>query len=105
MSLRFYQKNENAVQIQQYRPIFTKVGTNHITEIAQKIIRPMQSAFMRGRHILEGVVVLHEAIDELHRKNMDGAIIKIDFEKGIRQSNIALSPTSIAYERFCTRMV
>ena len=64
-------KKENAVQIQQYRPIcllnvsfkiFTKVGTNRITEIAQKIIRPKQSAFMPGRHILEGVVVLHETI-------------------------------------------
>ena len=32
---------------------------------------------MLGRHILEGVVVLHETIHELHRKKMD----KIDFEK------------------------
>ena len=79
-------KKENAVQIQQYRPIcllnvsfkiFTKVGTNRITEIAQKIIRPTQSAFMPGRHILEGVVVLHETVHELHRKKMDGAFLKL----------------------------
>ena len=83
-------KKENAVQIQQYRPIcllnvsfkiFTKVGTNRITEIAQKIIRPTQSAFMPGHHILEGVVVLHETIHELQRKKMNGVIFKIDFEK------------------------
>ena len=83
-------KKDNAVQIQQYRPIcllnvslkiFTKVGTNRITKISQKIIRPTQSAFMSGRHILEGVVVLHETIHELHRKKMDGVIFKIDFEK------------------------
>jgi hypothetical protein len=36
---------------------------------------------MPGRHILEGVVVLHETIHELHRKKMDGVIFKIDFEK------------------------
>jgi hypothetical protein len=36
---------------------------------------------MPGRHILEGVVVLHETIHELHRKKMDGVLFKIDFEK------------------------
>jgi hypothetical protein len=64
-------KKENAVQIQQYRPIcllnvsfkvFTKVATNRITKLAEKIIKPTQTAFMPGRHILEGVVVLHETI-------------------------------------------
>ena len=83
-------KKDDAVQIQQYRPIcllnvsfkiFTKVGTNRITKIADKVIRPTQTAFMPGRHILEGVVVLHETIHELHRKNMDGVLFKIDFEK------------------------
>jgi hypothetical protein len=50
-------KKENAVQIQQYRQIcllnvsfkiFTKVGTNMITEIAPKVIKPTQPAFMPG---------------------------------------------------------
>jgi hypothetical protein len=36
---------------------------------------------MPGHHILEGVVVLHETIHELHRKNMDGVLFKIDFEE------------------------
>jgi hypothetical protein len=36
---------------------------------------------MPGRHILEGVVVLHETIHELHRKKIDGVLFKIDFEK------------------------
>jgi hypothetical protein len=38
---------------------------------------PSQTAFMCGHNILGGVVVLHE----LHRKNQDGVIFKIDFEK------------------------
>jgi hypothetical protein len=61
-------KKENSIQIQQYRPIcllnvsfkiFTKVGTNRISEVAHTVLRPTQTAFMPGRHILEGVVVLH----------------------------------------------
>ena len=69
-------KKTNAVQIQQYRPIcllnvsfkiFTKVAVNRLTQVADNVIRPTQSAFMPGRHILEGVVVLHETLHELHR--------------------------------------
>jgi hypothetical protein len=57
------------------------VGTNRIDEVAQTVVRPTQTAFMPGRYILEGVVVLHETIHELHRKNLDGVLLKIDFDK------------------------
>jgi hypothetical protein len=57
------------------------VGTNRITGIASRVIRPTQSAFMPGRHILEGVVILHETIHEIQRKKMDGVLFKIDFKK------------------------
>jgi hypothetical protein len=59
--------------------VFTKVGTNRVTSIAHKVIRPSQSAFIPRRNILEGAVVLHETIHELHRKKMDGFLFKIDF--------------------------
>jgi len=36
---------------------------------------------MRGRNILEGVVILHETVHELHRKKQSGVVLKIDFEK------------------------
>jgi hypothetical protein len=36
---------------------------------------------MPGRHILEGVVILHETIHEMHSKKLDGVLFKIDFEK------------------------
>jgi len=52
-----------------------------MNSIADKVISPSQTAFMRVRNILEGVVILHETIHELHRKNLSGVILKIDFEK------------------------
>jgi hypothetical protein len=61
--------------------IFTKVTTNRINQVADHIISPSQTAFMRGRNILEGVIILHEAIHELHRKKQNKVIFKIDFEK------------------------
>jgi len=83
-------KTREANKIQQYRPIcllnvsfkiFTKVVTCHINLVADHLISPTQTTFMRGQNILEGVVVLHETIHELHRKNLSGVIFKIDFEK------------------------
>ena len=36
---------------------------------------------MRGRNILEGVIILHGTGHELHHKNQSEVIFKIDFEK------------------------
>ena len=60
---------------------FTKVATNRLNTVAAKMISPTQTAFLRGRNILEGVVILHEMTHEMHRKKLSGVIVKIDFEK------------------------
>jgi hypothetical protein len=49
--------------------------------ITQKVINPTQTAFLPRRNIMEGVVILHETIHELHQKKQSGVILKIDFEK------------------------
>jgi hypothetical protein len=83
-------KSSDMNSIQQYRPIyllnvsfkiFTKVLANRLTAVANKVISPTQSAFLPGRNIMEGVVVLHETLHELHRRQLDGVVFKIDFEK------------------------
>ena len=83
-------KTVEVKQIQQYRPIcvlnvcfkiLTKVCTNRLNRIAQTVVSASQTAFMPGINIMEGVVILHETIHELHTKKQDGVIFKIDFEK------------------------
>ncbi|WVZ96321.1 hypothetical protein U9M48_041976 [Paspalum notatum var. saurae] len=83
-------KGNDVKQIQQYRPIcllnvgfkvFTKVVTNRVVKIATRIIKPTQTAFLPGRNIMEGAVILHETIHELHTKKQNGIVLKIDFEK------------------------
>ena len=54
---------------------------NRILKVTDKMIGPSQTAFIPGRYIMEGVVMLHETIHELHRKKQDGVILKLDFEK------------------------
>jgi hypothetical protein len=36
---------------------------------------------MLERHILEGIVMPHETIHEMHRKKIDGVLLKNGFEK------------------------
>lgn len=48
---------------------------------AREVIGPDQTGFIKGKNILEGVVILHEVIHELKSKNKKGLILKIDFEK------------------------
>jgi hypothetical protein len=58
------------------------VAKNQITGIDYKVVRPTtQTIFMLGWHIVEGVVVIHETIQALHMKKMDGVLLKLDFEK------------------------
>jgi hypothetical protein len=79
-----------ALTIQQYRPIcllnvsfkiFTKVLTYRLAGVVQRVIQLMQSVFLPGRNIIEGVIILHETIHELHRRKESRVILKIDFEK------------------------
>lgn len=42
---------------------------------------PHQTGFIKGRNILEGVLVLHEVLHELRKSKARGLVLKIDFEK------------------------
>jgi len=55
--------------------------TNRLNKVAKTVVSPTQMAFMPGRNIMEGVVILHETIHELHTKKRSGVIFKIDFQK------------------------
>ena len=85
-------KQKEVKQIQQYRPIcmlnvsfkiFTKVLANRLTVVADKVVRHSQTTFMPGRNILEGVVILHETIHELHTKKEKWGHTKIGLRKSL----------------------
>lgn len=38
--------------------------------VGQKVIQSSQLAFMKGTNILEGLVILHETIHEMHWKKV-----------------------------------
>jgi len=40
-----------------------------------------QSAFIKGRYILESVVVAHEIVHSIHSSHIPGVVLKLDYEK------------------------
>jgi hypothetical protein len=78
--------------------IFTKVAVNRITEIAKQFISPSQAAFMPGRNLMDGVVILHEILHELHKKN-EWSDPKTRFQKSLHSFLQAKD------ERFLPKMV
>jgi hypothetical protein len=83
-------KTKEANNIKQYKPIcllnvdykwFTKTLNLRLTPQAANLISETQMAFIPGRYILEGVVILHEVLHELRVNNLRRVILKLDFEK------------------------
>lgn len=76
--------------IQQYRPIcllnvvykiFTKAMMLRVELIMERIINKSQTAFLKGRSIMDGVMCLHEILHDTKARKKDGVILKLDFEK------------------------
>lgn len=70
-------KIKEANKIQHYRPIcllnslyklITKVLTIRVEPYADKLINKAQTAFLKGRNILSGIMCLHEIIHETKTK-------------------------------------
>lgn len=89
-------KTKDAAQIQKFRPIcllnvsfkiITKVLMNRIYHVMCYIISKNQSAFLKNRYILEGVVILHEILNSLHHKKQSGILFKVDLEKAYDKVN------------------
>jgi hypothetical protein len=74
-----------------------------ITGIAEKIVSPSQTAFIPGRNIMEGVVVLHETIHDIYRKKMSGVILKIDFKKTYDKINWDFLQQSLRMKGFSNK--
>lgn len=83
-------KEVNAKDFKKFRPIslstcaikiFNKAMTNRFSPICNRIISSNQTNFIKGRYILESVVMAHEVVDEVKKSDSQGLILKLDYEK------------------------
>ncbi|XP_071674451.1 uncharacterized protein [Lolium perenne] len=91
-------KVPGANDIRQFRPIalinvifkfVAKAYAIRLSPIAHRMISLTQSAFIRGRHIHEGILALQEIIHETKSKKLQGVFLKLDFEKAYDRVNWA----------------
>ena len=61
--------------------IVSKVLANRLALVLPHIIDERQTAFLKGRHILHGVMIANEVIAEAKFKNNPCMVFKVDFEK------------------------
>jgi hypothetical protein len=83
-------------EISQYRPIalinvifkiITKTYASKLDPIANRILSPNQTVFIKGRNILEGPLALMEIIHDIRKRKHSGVILKLDFEKAYDRVN------------------
>lgn len=91
-------KGEDADRIQRFRPIclmndclkvLTKGVNFRLAEVADELVDKCQIAFMKKRFIMDGILILHEILHEVHKKKLSGVLFKVDFEKAYDNVNWA----------------
>ncbi|XP_071687629.1 uncharacterized protein [Rutidosis leptorrhynchoides] len=87
---------QNPVLITDFRPIslvsffykiVSKILTKRLLPFIDKLISPVQSAFIAGRQILDGSMMLSEIISWFKKVNKKLLLFKVDFEKAFDSVN------------------
>lgn len=83
-------KCKNVIQIQKLHPIcllnesfkiITKILMNKLSGVVDSIVSRTQTTFIKNIYIVEGVLLLHETLNTIHKKKKYGILFKVDFEK------------------------
>ena len=84
---------------------FTKVLTNRLAGVIGRLISDFQSAFVRGRYILESVVSAHEVVHAVHSTSRHGLVFKIDYEKAYDKVNLDFLYEMLALRGFGSKWI
>jgi hypothetical protein len=61
--------------------IVAKVLANRLSKVMNSLIAQNQSAFLKGRNLVDGVLVVNEVIDLAKSSGKECMVFKVDFEK------------------------
>uniref|UniRef100_A0A2N9IUI4 Reverse transcriptase domain-containing protein n=1 Tax=Fagus sylvatica TaxID=28930 RepID=A0A2N9IUI4_FAGSY len=89
-------KKHGAGKIKDFRPIslvggmykiIAKLLVNRLSVVLGDIISPSQNAFVKGRQILDSVLIANECLDSRLKANVPGVLCKLDLEKAYDHVN------------------
>lgn len=101
-------------KIQQFRPIclfnciykwIIKVLTLRISPCAEKLISREQTALMKNRNIMYGIMALHEVIHETKRHGKVRVVLKLDFEKAYDKVDWNFLFDYLNFKGFCDKWI
>ncbi|PNX68012.1 cysteine-rich receptor-like protein kinase, partial [Trifolium pratense] len=61
--------------------ILAKVLANRLRLVMGSVVSASQTAFVQGRQILDGILVVNEVVDEARKSKKELLLFKVDFEK------------------------
>jgi hypothetical protein len=61
--------------------LIAKVLASRLAKVMNTLIAPTQSTFIKGRNLVDGVLVMNELVDLARRQRKQCLIFKVDFEK------------------------
>jgi hypothetical protein len=83
-------KVESPQRLNDFRPIslvgcmykvLAKILANRLRAVIGSVVSDAQSAFVKGKQILDGILGANEAVDEARRLHKEMLLFKVDFEK------------------------
>jgi len=83
-------KVDNPQRLNDFRPIslvgsmykiITKLLANRLRLVISSVVSKIQSAFIKNRQILDGILISNEVVDEARKLKNELMLFKVDFEK------------------------
>ncbi|CAJ2670867.1 unnamed protein product [Trifolium pratense] len=83
-------KTDSPQRLNDFRPIslvgclykiLAKVLANRLRQVIGSVISESQTAFVKNRQILDGILIANEIVDEARKYKKDLMLFKVDFEK------------------------